>query len=454
MPKILTKQYRVFLAEQFKYAIENDLTYAYVFIGRSAAWEDADDETINDSNPPTPVDTVQNVDFEYWRDMLGAKRVAAANTALVVSRRNWTSGTVYDQYDDQNANLHTSAFYVLDTSELPYRVYKCLWNDNGAESTVAPSTIGNSAIPESTLDGYVWQFMYEIQSDNYRFLTENWMPVLSDSTVVSTAEANAGKLPLAVPLLIEDGGASYNASLSVATTLTGDGTGALVSADGVSIVSGAVTQIVLSAGGSGYTEVPTINVFQSGATPATVRALIPPYPNHGADPVKELGASTLMVTVAFTDDESEKLTINNDFRRNGLLINPLTADGETADATYYRQTWDITFSANTGVLQPDDVITNISKDSAPTALVVDVIDGPDSNYIVRLTDVNVAGESDPFVATDTLKCLDTDVEITIDEVSEPELQRYSGSIVFVNQRTPVIRDADLAEEIKILFPFG
>src|SRR5690606_29191361 len=139
-------------------------------LGRPDAWEDPDDETINDSNAPAPIDTVQAVDFEYWRDMIGAKKVEVANTALVIARRDWESGTIYEQYDDEREDLFSSAFYVLDTTSLPFRVYKCLWNNNDSESTVAPSTIGSSTIPERTLDGYVWQFMYEIQSDDYRFL--------------------------------------------------------------------------------------------------------------------------------------------------------------------------------------------------------------------------------------------------------------------------------------------
>ena len=95
----------------------------YLCIGRPSDWA-------NDNNPPTPVDIPQNIEFEYWRDLLAAKRVMAEDAAYVVPRYNWTANTVYTQYDDQGVNGNANAtfantqFYVLDSTELPYKVYK------------------------------------------------------------------------------------------------------------------------------------------------------------------------------------------------------------------------------------------------------------------------------------------------------------------------------------------
>src|SRR4051812_34440661 len=127
MPQITTAKYRTFLTQKFK----NDLsanTVAYAFIGRPHAWIDAANGAVSDSNPSTPTETVQLTDFECWRDMLGAKLASAANSAIVVARVNWATNTVYAQYDDQDKDLFTKRFYVLDQSSTPYRVYKCLWN--------------------------------------------------------------------------------------------------------------------------------------------------------------------------------------------------------------------------------------------------------------------------------------------------------------------------------------
>jgi hypothetical protein len=454
MPAILTQKYRSFLAKQFLLTISSGATGAYIFIGRPSTWIDDANNAVSDTNPPIPVDDTQEVDFDYWRDLLGAKRVTQQSTAFVVPRRNWTTGTVYDQYDDSDPLLYTKAYFVLDTSSLPSKVYKCLWNKSGATSTVQPSTIGNALVATETSDGYVWQYMYTIDSLSASFLTNSWMPVLSDPSVQANALTFAGRLPTAVPLVILDGGATYNSSLNVAVALVGDGAGATVANSGVQITGGVISTVVLATGGLNYTEVDSVNVYQAGAgTQATVRAIIPPYPNHGADPIKELNATALMLTALFDQSEGGQLTTVNDYRRVGLLINPTeSSNGDLAAASFYRQTTDITISANTGVLQRDDVVTNISKSTGPTGIVVDVIK-PGANYIVRVIGVDDEGEAAPFEYGNTIKNLTSGVEATVSSAVGPELTPYSGEIVWVNQRTPVTRAPDQIEELKVVFPF-
>jgi hypothetical protein len=455
MPALLTQKYRSFLAKQFLLAITSGQTGAYIFIGRPSPWVDTANVAVSDTNPPIPKDDVQAVDFDDWRDLLAAKRVTGASSNFVVPRRDWVTGTIYDQYDDLDENLAGKAYFVLDTLDQPFKVYKCLWNNKGAFSNVQPSVIGTTLTPQQTADGYVWQYMYTIDSLYASFLTTSWMPVLSDPSVQTNAMAIAGRLPTTVPLVIINGGASYNASVNVVTTLEGDGTGAAVTNNDVQITGGVVSSIVLATGGLGYTEVTSINVYQAGAsTQASVRAIIPPYPNHGHDPIKELGAAALMLSAAFDQSEGGHLTVVNDYRRVGLLINPVEAsNNEPASASFYRQTTDISISANTGVLLRDDVITNISKPvPRPTAIVVDVIpSGP--NYKVRVVGVDDQGLDTPFAFGETIKNLTSGVEATVSGVLQPELVPYSGDIVWVNQRTPITRGSDQIEELKVVFPF-
>ena len=454
MPALLTQKYRSFLAKQFSNAIATGMVGAYVFIGRPSPWIDSANVSVSDTNPPIPVDDVQTQDFDYWRDLLAAKRVTESATQLVVPRRNWTTGTIYDQYDDLDDILYTKAYFVLDTLDMPFKVYKCLWNNNGGTSTIAPSTIDVALTPQETADGYVWQYMYTIDSLYTKFLSNSWMPVLTDSSVQANAWTYAGRLPTAVPLVIENGGATYNASVNVVVTLVGDGKDAAVANSGVGVTGGVISSIVLATGGLGYSEVTSINVYQAGAgTLAIARAIIPPYPNHGYDPIKELHATALMLTAQFDQSEANNLTVVNDYRRVGLLINPTeSSNGDLAAASFYRQTTDIAISANTGVLLRDDVITNVSKASRPTAIVVDVV-GTSPNYTVRVVGVDDEGETDPFEYGETIKNLVSGVEATVSGATGPELTPYSGDIVWVNQRTPITRGSDQIEEVKIIFPF-
>lgn len=454
MPASLTQKYRTFLASSFLSALNANTVSAYVFIGRPEQWVDSANGAVNDSNPPQVDDDTQHADFEYWRDMLGIKRVLGANCQLVVPRINWTANTVYAQYDDTDENLPSKSFYVLDTSAVPYKVYKCVWNNQGALSTTAPSVTGTTLTPVQTADGYVWQYMYTITASDYKFLTTSWMPVLSDTNVQASALANQGKLPTTVPLVVQTPGSGYNPALTTVVTITGDGTGASITSNGISIVGGTVTAAVLATGGNGYTQVTSINVYQSGVSQASIRPLIPPYPNHGYNPAKELYAKALMLTVDFDTTELGQLSTNNDFRRVGLLINPTDSTGNTCNGSFYRHTTDITLSANTAAFAPDDVITNMSKASRPTAVVVDTTLNSNSNVVVRVTNVFDAGETTPFANTDTIKCLVSAAEGTVSSVSGSQLTIFSGDVVYVNQRTPVARAATQTEEIKLVFPFN
>lgn len=74
-------------------------TYAntYVGIGRPIRWGDDSDPESNTEIE----DVVWTTDYnnQTYRDLVAIKKVAAADTALVVPRVDWAANTVYDEYD-------------------------------------------------------------------------------------------------------------------------------------------------------------------------------------------------------------------------------------------------------------------------------------------------------------------------------------------------------------------
>ena len=99
MPAIVSSKFRVHNAEQFREAFsETSNTIMYFFLGRNQTWAD-------ENNPPTPINSTANVEFTPWREMIALKRVLASDVTHAIPRYNWTSGVVYDQYDDQDTNL-------------------------------------------------------------------------------------------------------------------------------------------------------------------------------------------------------------------------------------------------------------------------------------------------------------------------------------------------------------
>jgi len=167
MPGVVTKRFRVHNAEQFHEAFSEAAdTKMYLFIARINSWDNGDTE-------PTPTDTVRESYFEPWRQMIAAKRVTGSDVSFAIPRYNWTSGTVYTEYDDTDSTIYDNSFYVMTTD---YNVYKCLFNNRGATSTVKPT--GTSTSIFSTSDGYKWKFMYSVSAaDTLKFVTSSYIPV-------------------------------------------------------------------------------------------------------------------------------------------------------------------------------------------------------------------------------------------------------------------------------------
>ena len=162
-------------------------TNIYLFIGKHTPWNSSDTisgagDLTNDMNPPIPSDTVQNIDFELWRNMIAAKKVNPSDVKHVIPRHDWSlnndgSGKVYTQYDDLNKSLFNSSYAPFYVFTDDFNVYKCISNNYGSLSTVKPTGTDTSQMIK-TSDGYVWKYMYSISpADSLKFVTTSHIPV-------------------------------------------------------------------------------------------------------------------------------------------------------------------------------------------------------------------------------------------------------------------------------------
>lgn len=171
MPGVATNRFRIFNAEQFKESIsESANTKMYIFVARPSAW-------VDENSPPTPIDTIQESRFEPWRNMLAAHKVTETDVTFAIPRKNWTSGRIYQEYDNNLTTYYNSDFYVnVAQSGGTFNVYKCMFNNRGAASTVEPSGTSTSII--TTSDGYRWKFMYTVSAaDALKFVSSDFIPV-------------------------------------------------------------------------------------------------------------------------------------------------------------------------------------------------------------------------------------------------------------------------------------
>ena len=132
MADILSYSLRSTFAKEFYQSLTDpasDDRY-YMAYGRIKPW---------DGDTPTTVDTIKEQN-EFKRNTAFYQRILPSDVCLMVPRYDWTTGVVYDQYED-DVQLWADAkqYYVLVQDGDQYSVYICLYNNDGGVSTESPS---------------------------------------------------------------------------------------------------------------------------------------------------------------------------------------------------------------------------------------------------------------------------------------------------------------------------
>ena len=507
---LLTDQFRIFTAERFRSALEGpdptqsdllagaDRDRLYVFIGRPQTWD-------NENAPPDPVDSFQEFSDDY-ADMISLKRVLANDTIQVIRRTDWIPpeqttgglGYVYDMYrHDYSATktassgatkLYDADFYVVNSS---YQVYKCIYNGtspsdpNGKPSTVEPTGTSTSII--TTADGYRWKYMYTIPvASVLKFFSNDYMPVFTNDAVKTNAVE--GEIDT---IVITAAGAGYNNGTYDNVAINGDGTGGRVSivVDGGKIISATVTS-----GGTGYTfgKISVDNITGIGTGQGgQVDVIIPPPGGHGNDTIVELGAFRVMINAKLSYDEGAgDFPIDNDYRRIGLITNPLKF-GTTELIS------DLTVSATKAVIfaptfqgnyVPDEIITQtrvvggtnvtsrarvISWNATTKVLKYyqNAVDGIfpevtgtqnefDGSNVISGSTSGAAGQPDvnfpavPNTSSRTINNTEYDLGMKFNSgYAKPEIKSNSGQVVYIDNRRSISRANDQVEDIKIVIEF-
>jgi hypothetical protein len=137
--------------------------------------------------------------------------------------------------------------------------------------------------------------------------------------------------------------------ITPSVTLKGDGSNATARAL-VNTSSNTIANVEVVTRGSGYTYVDaTIEANNmASANVAAVRAPVAPTGGHGFDPINELEASHVGISVELANTESSNIPTDNDFRQIGIIKNPKHANVQLngiADGTW--TTGELVTQANT-----------------------------------------------------------------------------------------------------------
>lgn len=363
-----------------------------------------------------------------------------------------------------NANLYkvvtsttqySNKFYVRNSAD---QIFKCLYNNNSANSTVMPEIGLDGQLPENpfveTSDGYKWKYMYTIPSGlKSKFFTDKYMPVIREPVVFENAEN--GRIDI---IEIINGGSGYFAGGSVnnyaIVNVDGDGANANVTVD---VTSGVVTNINIIDGGLNYTTADlTLNdtIQTLAGTDAELRAVISPRDGHGFSPIKELGGSDQMISVDFDGDLDGLMPTENDgtdsCRQIVVIKDPKLANGVYASSTVHPMYTSLQMSNPPVDFEHDTTVYVGSSYATSTFRATVVHFDNDTNQLL----VNrIAGNVDLIVGETVYQKDNPSAAARVFSITKPDINIFSGEVLYIENKPEIVRSPDQTETVKLVVEF-
>ena len=517
MAAIVTDQFRILNASNFVDNVTDSNNSYYVFVGLSNPTTSGfGRKTDFNTDTPSPTDNFNYMNF-VGDNMSFGKKVTSDNVRRLVRKITWSRGTKYEMYrhDYSNDNkspitgssrLYDANYYVMNSD---FKVYVCI--DNGSSGI---STTGNASLDEPTFtdlepskagtsgDGYLWKYLFTISpSDIIKFdstdfisVSNNWSSS-TDAQIAAVrdngdSDINNNQIK---KVYIDNQGNGYTNGTGQEVAILGDGSGGKVVVD---VVNGKVTNAVVSSGGKGYTY-GIVDLGAIGNTSASVKAklipIIPPSKGHGHDIYKELGSDRVLVFARFDTSTTNDFPVNTSFSQIGILKNP-TSIGSTnifTDPTFSSVgalkftsfnvepkvgevlSQDVTGGTAKGFVAAFDNETKVVKfvQDRSNTLNPSSFDSTDyvgvstfSKVLSFASNSNSVAGNQGFNATidtgftgvstnpDGTKLISLDTQFT-QGVANPEINKKSGDIVYLDNRPLISRNARQKEDVKIILEF-
>ena len=407
-------------------------------------------------------------------------------------------------------SLYSANYYVVNSD---YRVYICLQNGTSPENPEGRPSLDEPTFVDleprsagTSGDGYLWKYLYTIKpSDIIKFDSINFIPVpknwetSTENASVRNNAATSGQLKI---VTITNRGVGLGTANRTYTRvpIKGNGSGAECT---ITINSDSkVESVVVSKGGSGYTY-GTVDLVAgnvpTGSTSPVFNVIIPPQGGHGADIYRELGAYNVIVYSRIENDlENPDFVTGNQIARVGLVENPEAYDSTSiltlskasavgalkltgvgyssasfpADSRITQTVGVgstavgrvISYDQNTGVLKywQDRSLVGFNTDGTANT-------NPTYGFnLNRFTSTVSTGGTTTIVGTVNSLSIDTTftgISTVINSrtyylgqsftsgVSNPEVKKYSGNIIYVDNRPSITRSSNQKEDIKVILQF-
>ncbi len=377
--------------------------------------------------------------------------------------------------------------------------------DEPTFTDLEPRTAGTSG------DGYIWKYLYSIKpADLIKFDATDFMPVplnWGDNAADASIKNNAvdGGIKIVV---VKNRGTGIGTANQTYTRVPIKGDGFNAECTVVVNNDAQIESVTVSNEGFGYTygnvdlaagSVPT------PTAPPTLDVIIPPPGGHGSDIYRELGATNALLYARIENDaENPDFITGNQIARIGILENPksfnsneiLTLDKASASyglrlsgtgyssvtftgdslisqttgtgVTAYGKV--ISYDQTTGVLKywQDRTIAGFITATGSVSTAQTATAAIYGYNTTRFTadpssggNVTIVGGSSNLSISTTFTGLSTSInnrtyylgQSFTKGVANPEVDKYSGNMIYVDHRPSITRSSNQKEDIKIILQF-
>jgi hypothetical protein len=516
MSAIITDQLRILNAKNFVAAATSSANSYYSFVGLtnstdySSTWE-------NNPPAPKDSFEQENDYWDTMIALKKIKPIDISQVIRKITWQSGITYDMYRHDVSRTntskpsgaTTLYSSNYYVMNSD---YRVYICLHNGTDPENPngkpsldeptftdLEPKAAGDSG------DGYIWKYLYTIKpSEVIKFDTVNFIPVPRDwetssefSSIRSNASTSNNQLKI---VTITNRGVGLGTANRIYTNvpIKGDGTGAKATI--VINNDSEVESINISSGGSGYTY-GTVDLeggnVPTGSVKPTFDVIIPPKGGHGYDIYRELGAYTILIYSRIENDlENPDFITGNKIARVGIVENPQSYNSsallsiDKASAVYalklvgtgystatfspnskFTQTVStgttavgrvISYDQNTGVLKywQDKSLVGFNTDGTQNPTPVYGINLNRFTSSVGTGGTTLIGGTNLYIDS-TFTGISTTInnrnynlgQLFTNGVSNPEVKKYSGNIIYIDNRPSITRSTNQKEDIKVVLQF-
>ena len=517
MAAIITDQIRILNAENFVAGVTSTANAYYSFIGLPNPTEVQSDWDTDPPSPKDNFEeedsywdtmvALKKINSSDVRQVVPRRKWSSGTTYDMY--RNDYSRTNTAAVSGAT-NLYAATYFVLNTD---YRVYECLQNGtdpdnpNGRPSLDEPTFTDLEPRSAGTSgDGYIWKYLYTIKpSDIVKFESTDYIPVPADwDTNSDDAAVRDNAVDGSIKIVtISNAGVGIGTADAVYTKVPIKGNGSNAECTVTINSSSQVSDVTVSTQGSGYTY-GSVDLVAGGVPTGTTRpvldVVISPPGGHGKNIYRELGAyNVLLYSRIENDNENPDFVTGNQIARVGLVENPqafdstalLSVDKATAAAAlrlsgagyssatftadaYFTQTVAtgttaagrvINYDQTTGVLKywqdkslagfntVGAAVTNPTYGFKLNAFTSTPETGG-SLTIVPSTGSNLAIDTS-FTGVSTVinsRTYYLGQEFT-NGIGNPESKKYSGNIIYVDNRPSITRSSTQKEDIKIILQF-